>query len=46
MRKVAFLFTVALSLLFLFGLLFAQLGELPAALSELCTALIADWNNL
>ena len=39
MRKTAFLLTVAFSMLFLFGLLFAQLGGLPAALSELCTAL-------
>jgi len=39
MRKTAFLLTVAFSMFFLFGLLFAQLGGLPAALSELCIAL-------
>ncbi|VVC02075.1 Uncharacterised protein [uncultured archaeon] len=38
-RKAAFLFTAAVAFLFLLGLVFAQLGTLPDALSTLCNAL-------
>lgn len=39
MRRAAFIFTAALAFLFLFGLVFATLGELPTAVSSLCAAL-------
>lgn len=38
-RKAAFAFSVGISLLFLAGLLFSTLGDLPAAVSSLCVAL-------
>lgn len=40
-RKAAFAFSVGVSLLFLAGLLFSTLGDLPTAVSALCDSLTA-----